>query len=374
MWFLFLLCIDWSFCSSFLSSPQGLARRFVPGGEAVLVVDANAGAVLHQEHATVRLHPASLTKMMTAYLAFDALAEGRMAVDEKLKVSARAAHQGGTVLGLDAGATLTAGEALRAMIVRSANDAAVVVAEHLAGSESAFAQHMTARARALGMTATTFVNVTGMTDEGHLTTARDMAVLALALKRDHGLFFQLFGTTSVTRKGKSLPTVNGFLVSYPGADGIKTGFTCAAGYNLVASARRQGHHLIAVVMGANSKAQRLQRMRQLLDRAFAGLARKDGGGESKAGVNVTALVNSDALSSSRRAEVCPGGIPPTAGTVTANSRLPQRSLSGWALDVGLFKRPSEAYAHATREAQRLAGQLKGGVPATVLKAGDGRVS
>ena len=104
------------------------------------------------------------------------------------------------------------------------------------------------------MTATTFANATGMTAEGHLSTARDMAVLALALKRDHGPFLPWFRTTGLTRQGKSLPTVNGFLVSYPGADGIKTGFTCAAGYNLVASARRQGHHLIAVVMGANSKA------------------------------------------------------------------------------------------------------------------------
>lgn len=153
-------------------------------GPASIVVDATSGAVLEQDQAGQPRHPASLTKMMTLYVAFQALSEGKTSLNATLTVSERAAGQGGSVLGLKTGKTIALADALKSLVVRSANDAAVAIAEHVAGTEDSFAQRMTEQARRLGMTATSFRNATGLTAPGHLTTARDMAVLAMALKRD----------------------------------------------------------------------------------------------------------------------------------------------------------------------------------------------
>lgn len=283
---------------------------------ATIVVDAASGAVIEDKQAGQPRHPASLTKMMTLYLAFQAIAQGRASLDTPVAVSDKAAGQGGSVLGLRSGATLRLGEALRALVVRSANDAAVAVAEHLAGSEEAFARQMTEQAARLGMNASRFHNATGLTAPGHVSTARDMAVLALALRRDFPQHWPLFAATSM-RWGKStLPTVNGFVASYPGAEGLKTGFTCPAGYNLAAAAQRDGRAAIAVIMGATAKDQRLALASGLMNKAF----------KAPPGPPLTQLVNLGSTPPDLSASVCDGR---GGGEENATPRLPQ----GWAIEV-----------------------------------------
>ncbi|HYE00858.1 MAG TPA: D-alanyl-D-alanine carboxypeptidase family protein [Alphaproteobacteria bacterium] len=245
-----------------LAGPAAAAPR--------LVLDAASGAVLLAEEADRPWYPASLTKMMTAYLVLAELRGGRMAADEVLKVSPHAAAQPPTELGLRAGATITVRDALAALIVRSANDAAVVLAERVAGTEPDFARRMTQAARDIGLRSTVFRNASGLPDPEQVTTARDMAKLAAALWRDFPEHRALFGLRELAWKGRSLPTYNGILVSYPGADGFKTGFTCAAGYNLVATAERDGRRLIGVVLGAPSRPERAAAMTNLLNRGFSG--------------------------------------------------------------------------------------------------------
>ncbi|MEO5374293.1 MAG: D-alanyl-D-alanine carboxypeptidase [Alphaproteobacteria bacterium] len=348
---------------------------------AAVVVDASDGSILYGRNVTAPAHPASLTKMMTLYLAFEAIEAGRLSLAETLTASARAAGQGGATLDLDPGQKITTADALRAVITRSANDAAVVLAERLGGSESAFGAMMTAKAKALGMTRTSFVNATGMTAPGHLTTARDMALLALALRRDFPRHYALFAARGVTWGGRSLPTVNGFLVSFKGADGIKTGFTCAAGYNLVASASRNGRRLVGVVLGARNKDERRNAMHRLLETAFSG--RKEAGlgnvrtldegkggaapdlrGEACGGRGASVLNASIAL---------PGAPPGKKPGKTAGRQEPPR-VEGWALDVGISRKEAEARRMAAQALARLRRDLGGGRAATVLKAGDGVVA
>ncbi|HEY0833484.1 MAG TPA: D-alanyl-D-alanine carboxypeptidase family protein, partial [Azospirillum sp.] len=236
---------------------------------ATLVVEAEGGRVLHAENANLRSFPASTTKMMTAYLAFEALARGELKLDEELPVSAHASGQGGQSLELAPGTTIKARDALLGMLVESANDAAVVLAERLGGGEAAFAERMTAKARELGMGRTRFRNASGLNHPEQVVTARDMAVLALALLRDFPDRYGLFATRGFAHKGASYTTVNGFLVNYPGADGIKTGFTCAAGYNLVASAVRGGRRLVAIVLGETSRGERAGMVAELMNAGYA---------------------------------------------------------------------------------------------------------
>jgi len=238
-------------------------------GPATIVVDGDSGAVLAASDADRLWYPASLTKMMTVYLAFEAIEAGHLRLDETLEASKAAAAQPPTELGLRAGTTLTVETAVNAAILRSANDAAVVLAERIAGSEVAFAAMMTAKAQALGMTRTVFRNASGLPDPEQVTTARDMAVLARALLRDYPQHYGVFSVRDFAYGGQRLPTVNGILQRYPGADGIKTGFTCGAGYNLVASVKRDGRRLIGVVLGGRSRVDRVDTMAQLLDDGFA---------------------------------------------------------------------------------------------------------
>lgn len=285
---------------------------------ATIVVDAASGAVLDSRDPGLPRHPASLTKMMTIYLAFQAVAEGRATMASPVAVSDKAAGQGGSVLGLKSGASIALGDALRALVVRSANDAAVAVAEHLAGGEDAFARRMTEQARALGMTATRFANATGLTAPGHVTTPRDMAVLALALKRDFPQFWPLFAATSMQWGRSTLPTVNGFVSAYPGAEGLKTGFTCPAGYNLAAAAHRDGRAAIAVVMGATAKDQRLALASGLMTKGL----------RAPPGPPLTQLANIERTPPDLSAQVCGGGNG-GSGEIGATPRLPP----GWAIEV-----------------------------------------
>jgi D-alanyl-D-alanine carboxypeptidase len=241
-----------------------------------LVLDVNSGIVLSASEPHTPWYPASLTKLMTLYLAFDAIAAGTLALDEAITVSASAAAQPEVRLGLRAGATITAAEAITAAAVASANDAAVVLAERLAGSERAFAARMSARARAMGLGNTQFVNATGLPAPGQRTSARDMAMLAVHLLQDYAQHAHYFGLRQGTYNGGSFTTVNGVLGAIDGADGMKTGFTCDAGYNIVASASRNGRRLLAVVLGGSSGAARNRRALALLQDALAAPAPEDG--------------------------------------------------------------------------------------------------
>lgn len=335
---------------------------------ATLVVDAVTGKVLSHSNATARLHPASLTKMMTAYLTLEALQAGKLRPDEALRVSARASAQGGATLGLDQGDTIPVSEALIALIVRSANDVAVTLAERIGSSEEGFAALMTAKAKALGMSRTTFVNASGMTSAGHLSTARDMALLALALERDFPKHRDVFSRRGIAWGKRWLPTVNGFLSRFQGADGMKTGFTCAAGYNLVGTAARGGRRLIGVEMGASNKEERQVIMRRILDEAFGGKSRG-----ALAGTDIHALdEGADPKPVSLRNEACAHGAP-GAAVVHIAGKTVQR-LKGWALDVGISLKESQARAMAAKELKRQHKSLGGGRVATVLRAGDGMIS
>jgi D-alanyl-D-alanine carboxypeptidase len=236
---------------------------------AAIVVDAESGTVLDSHAATARWYPASLTKMMTVYLAFEAVETGTLALDEELPVSEHAAAQPATELGLGKDETIAVKDAILAVILQSANDAAVVLAERMGGSEEEFAALMTTKAKDLGMRRTLFRNATGLPDPEQVTTARDMAVLAAALLQNYPQYYHFFSTTSFSYGGQTFGTLNGILSRYEGADGIKTGFTCGSGYNLVASAQRDGRRVIGVLLGSHSSFERSVEMDRLLDVGFA---------------------------------------------------------------------------------------------------------
>ena len=236
---------------------------------AAIVIDARSGAVVYQKSADLRRHPASLTKMMTLYLIFEALDEGRLTLDAKFRVSARAAARPASKLGLRKGTSITARDAIGALISKSANDVATVVAEALGGEEWFFAQMMTRKARALGMRKTNFRNASGLYHRSQLTSARDMATLARALVRDFPQRYRLFAARSFRYGGKTYRNHNRMLKTHAGVDGIKTGYIRASGFNLVASAMRGDRRMIAVVLGARSPKLRDRETAALIARAFA---------------------------------------------------------------------------------------------------------
>jgi D-alanyl-D-alanine carboxypeptidase len=328
-----------------------------PPAPAYVVVDAGSGAVLDAANPGQPRHPASLTKLMTVYLAFEAVDQGKATADTRIKVSANAAGQQGSTLGLKSGTTITLALAVKALIVRSANDAAVAIAEHLAGSEAEFALRMTAAARELGMNATTFQNATGLTAPGHLSTPRDMALLALALKRKFPDLYPLFALRQLDWGKGSLPTVNGFLTSFVGAEGMKTGFTCPAGYNLAASAQRDGRRLVAVMMGAPSRQDRDTAVRRLMDRTFKAPKGPEG--------LLIEIPNRDVSAPDLSGSVCGNGVPGASAFGRNRKALPK----GWALEVAFGHDEKETRRRAGKAQSRLGkGGLKGGSPAVVLGA------
>ncbi len=249
--------------------PVGPAAAAKNNRYAAIVIDAATGQVLHEANADVQNYPASLTKMMTLYMLFDAIERGEFGLKSQFVASKHAAQQPATNLALRKGSTITVDQAIKAIVVRSANDVAVVIAEALGGSESKFAQMMTARAHALGMANTTFRNASGLPDKGQKTTARDLATLALALMRDFPQYYPYFSTTKFVYNGKTYKTHNRLMLSYDGADGLKTGYIRASGFNLATSAVRGGRRLVAIVMGGKTAASRDAHMADLLDRGFA---------------------------------------------------------------------------------------------------------
>jgi D-alanyl-D-alanine carboxypeptidase len=233
-----------------------------------LLFDASDGAVLYAEDLDTQWHPASLTKIMTAYVTFVAIKEGTLTLESKIGCSKLANSQGPTKVGLPVGATITIETALQAMIMKSANDIAVMLAEAVSGSHEAFVDYMNGTAGRLGMTRTKFANANGLPDPQQVTTARDMAKLAAAVVRDFPQYAPMWSMHEMRIGKLQLHTHNGLLTNFAGADGMKTGFICDSGFNVVASATREGHKLIAIVLGEATGQERSVRAANLLQHGF----------------------------------------------------------------------------------------------------------
>ena len=302
---------------------------------AAVVIDGDTGAVLYQKNMNHRHYPASLTKMMTLYLLFEALERGDIALDSRLKVSARAAGQPNSKLGLRKGKRIRVRDAVLALIVKSANDVATVVAEALAGSEVAFAKLMTVKARALGMKRTSFRNASGLPNRGQLSTAHDMALLGLALYRDFPQYYKFFSFTDFRYGGKTYRGHNKFVTSYDGADGLKTGYIRSSKFNLAASAKRRGKRLFAVVLGSGSPDRRDRQMANLLDGAFSELAK----------MRIASVTFSPTPTRASGGVPLPAPKKPVIDTVGAP----------WAIQVGAFSRISSAYAAVENSLKHIPG-------------------
>jgi D-alanyl-D-alanine carboxypeptidase len=347
---------------------------------ASIVVDAESGLVLHETNADTRNYPASLTKMMTLYLLFEALQQGDLSLSDKLTVSARAAKQQPSKLGLKTGATLTVDNAIRALVTKSANDVAVVVAEAIGGTEWSFAKLMTSKAKALGMSRTNFHNASGLPDSRQLSTARDMATLSLALIEDFPQYYHYFSLGSFTYKGKTYANHNKLLTAYNGVDGIKTGYTKASGYNIAVAAVRDDRRLVAVVFGGKTAGVRNRHASDLLDQAFATVEELDLPDppaviEAKATpaappekpIASVSLPVTLPEQGSGGSDVAAVALPPPAPPIPAPA-LPDNSqvatlgtvandaspLGLWAIQVGAFSR----YANAEKAAVAAGGQAR----------------
>lgn len=233
-----------------------------------LVFDMSSSLVLYAEDQDTLWHPASLTKMMTAYLVFDAIRKGKFGFDDKVVTTAAAHKQAPSKIGLPIGGKMSLETAIRALIVKSANDVAVMLAEKVAGTHAKFARQMNVVAKRLGMNSSRFVNANGLPDARQVTTARDMAILARALLRDFPEYKHYFALKDFRFGKRRLRSHNGLLRTFKGADGMKTGFICASGFNVVASATREGRQLIAVVLGSPSSGSRTLRTKSLLEHGF----------------------------------------------------------------------------------------------------------
>jgi D-alanyl-D-alanine carboxypeptidase len=258
----------WMFLSVFLLSVL-IAGGVFSAPRASLVVDARTGEVLHTEDADRKLHPASLTKMMTLYIVFQAVEYGEISLDDSTTISDNAAAEPPSKLGLRAGQRIQLRYLVRAAAVGSSNDAATAIAEAISGSETAFARRMNRTAESMGMRNTTFKNAHGLTEAGHFSTARDMTILGRQLFFDFPDYYNLFSRLSADSDVREVSHTNSrFLNSYQGADGIKTGYTSAAGFNMTASVERGNIRLIATIFGGSSTSDRNNRLTKLLDRAF----------------------------------------------------------------------------------------------------------
>ena len=238
---------------------------------ASIVVDVKSAQVLHDRHADSPRYPASLTKVMTLYMVFDALKSGELTLGEEMPVSVEASRAAPSKLGLAPGSTIKVEDAILALITKSANDVAEVIAERLGGSDSRFAALMTVKARSLGMSNTRFYNPHGLPDARQVSTARDLATLAVRLMQDHSDYYDLFSTRTFTFGPATYKNHNKLLGSVPGVDGIKTGYTRASGFNLMATAERNGNRIVTIVLGGRTGRARDEHVEELLEAAFSAI-------------------------------------------------------------------------------------------------------
>jgi D-alanyl-D-alanine carboxypeptidase len=319
---------------------------------AAVVVDAKTGEVLYAKHADSPRYPASITKVMTLYLAFEALASGKIKLDDPVMISPRAAAQAPTKLGLRPGDSLTVEQAMQALATKSANDIAVALAEKLAGSESRFAALMTLRAKELGMRNTHFANASGLPDSRQISTARDIAILSRAVMRDYPQYYRVFGTRTFNFRGQAMNNHNRLLGRMPGVDGLKTGFTNASGFNLAASAVQDGRRLIAVVLGGPSSAARDNNAEDLLLTGFSVMRRRANGEQITVAQNlfepelsgpVTRPSVEQGDDDQEGLQIVLTSAPPPARTKPAKVEAAKDKKSGkWTVQVGAFRKKSDA--------------------------------
>jgi D-alanyl-D-alanine carboxypeptidase len=359
----------------------------VNGKDAYLILDATSGRELVADRADELRHPASLTKLMTIYLTFSALDSGRLSLGDALPVSINALNAPPTKIGLPPGGTVNARDATMALVTRSANDAAIVLAEALGGDEATFAQLMTQKARQLGMTSTVYRNASGLPNREQVTTARDLARLAFALMRDFPHYYAVFSVQSYPYRGRILENHNRMLLSYEGADGLKTGYTVASGFNLVMSAMRDNRRLIGVVMGGDSAGQRDRMMADLMDYGFASAQsmrlspwtsiRKPASARYSATNFDPSLVIPE--STPRLAQpALPAAAPPPVQTVSTDQRVAGPavpapaaaapggpSIGSWVIQVGSFSDSQGAQLALERASSTLPDSMRAAAAATI---------
>lgn len=353
-----------------LSPPvQAQAASFIPSSQpkyAAIVVDATSGEVLYAKRADSPRYPASLTKVMTLYLTFEALDSGKLKLTDRIPISPHAAAQAPTKLGLRAGDSITVEDAMYAIALKSANDIAVAMAEKLGGTESRFAALMTLRAQELGMTNTRFVNANGLPDSRQITTARDLAILSRAVMRDYPQHYKLFSVQQYTVRGQLLRNHNRLLGKMPGVDGIKTGFTNASGFNLAASAVRDGRRLIAVVMGGPSTAVRDENAQDLLLTGFDVVSRRARGEnitiaqnlfepEPEGGLVRPSVEQGDGEQDELKI-VLASADPPKH---MSSTKIVEPAKGKWVVQVGAFKSKSDAREQLTFVKKRFGKQFAG---------------
>ena len=309
---------------------------------ASIVIDERTGKVLHASNPDRQRYPASLTKMMTLYMVFDALDRGKLKLNQRLRVSRRAQGMAPSKLGLKRGQSITVKDAILALITKSANDVAVVVAESLGKTEINFAKMMTRKTRTLGMRKTRFRNASGLPNRRQVSTARDMATLARKLITDFPQFYHLFKTQRFSYKRRTYRNHNRLLRAYPGVDGIKTGYIRASGFNLVASTKRYGRRLIGVVFGGKSAKSRDRHMRKLFERAYALVPKR----KKRFASNTAKDFNKIAKPRTRIAKA----------TYPQKFKSNQNRIRRWAIQVGAFSQSSSARLAAYGAAGRLQGR------------------
>jgi D-alanyl-D-alanine carboxypeptidase len=303
-----------------------------------IVIEAASGRVLSAVSADEPRHPASLTKMMTLYMVFEALRDRRIVQDQLVPISAHAASMAPSKLGLLPSSKLTVEQAILGLVTKSANDAASALGELLGGDETRFAQMMTLRARALGMTGTTFRNASGLPDPDQITTARDMALLGRHLAGDFPVYYRYFSTPSFVFRGRVIANHDRMLQTYPGADGIKTGYVEASGHNLVTSAVRGDVRLVGVVMGASTNNERDVHMASLLD---AGFERMDVPLSAKPPMAVASARMPSLIQSAQAAQMNLAATPQGKQAIT-RARAQAAMVQRWAIQIGAFNTETAA--------------------------------
>ena len=354
---------------------------------AAVIMDPKTGEILHQQNANAKRYPASLTKMMTLYLLFEQMKKGKMSLKTKMKASRYAASQEQTNISLKPGDRIPVSTAIKALIVRSANDVAVIVAEKISGNVASFARLATKRARELGMKNTTFRNPHGLPNSKQITTARDMAKLSIALRRDFPQYYHYFKTQKFSWRGKTYYSHNRVLKRYTGTDGLKTGYIRASGFNLATSVQRGGRRLIGVVMGGGSGKWRDDRMINLLAQGYKKLAKRGGGSRKRYAGNLPSytpaqlqvIAKKKAAEDAKRKKAVAKKKVAAKKTQSASNNEKIKLGSGfqvsggtlkefWGIQVGAFADREQA-EHAIAKAYTMAQRFLKGSRVAVIDAG-----
>ena len=378
-----LLVAALALCAAAKTAVAASPANPIPSRYAAIIIDDATGQVLHQVNPDAQRYPASLTKMMTLYLTFEAIETKKLGIDQRIPVSAHAAGMAPSRLGLKPGETLTTRQAILGLVTKSANDAAAVLGETLGGNETNFADMMTKRAQALGMSNTTFRNASGLPNPKQVTTARDMATLARALRHDFPQHYDFFKTADFTFKGVTHRNHNRLLGGFEGTDGLKTGFIQASGFNLAASAVRDNRRLVGVVLGGESTSWRDARMMSLFDQAFnnslppgdtpgnvmvanAGTrkttATKPTNANATTATKAKPAVRANTVAQTAAATGSEQGDSATNLAALPPNRVPRPAANAghaWAIQVGAFGTPDPAKAAAIQAKNKLPKTLKG---------------